>query len=1046
MCPRIDGRCRLRRRALLATFLTLASIRAAAQSPPEPCNADELRSRIARKERRSLPILRMPPEPFERESPLETPPIEVLAQRLADGVQIECTILYLTYLGPTAKQAAPAAFRFLLSAPTDAHATVVAQLIGRWGIASVYDLYHAGGDRMTPLVSYALMEVRERDAFDQLLRGLTTGAPLPKAFSQEVLRELVLSEVDQRVDARAQPRVYGQRGIVVQPLDPTFLHCLDASDCSFRSLSALAIGLVSEADKATAIGPLGRALADAAADVRFAAAISLASLGDTTVKPQLIEALQHGETDVRRFAAAILVKQEPPAPELAAALKDADRATRSIAAHSFIGKRAPAEALPVFREMLGDPNQEFAGADGLAQAAPASVPFLVDALQDRNPEVRSRAAWAISLIRDETSRRALLPRLVESIGDPDAEVRRSVIGSIADLAGPGTPGIVDPVLPLLEMPDLRGIALRALSRVGRADARVPGLLVARARSQDAAIARDGAVALTALAPLSDGELDAISAALSVDGTFGKEARQPEFNWLGPIEPQLIGYWSKMVLQADDAGARGVAGLLMARSDERALSAFIAAFKDPARRGRGTAFIRQWGASLGSSTVDHETFLRRRALAEALTEVLKLGDLPSQSAAARLLAVTHQLQLEDYRMCRQELDPGNDEVEPTLTLVSWQQRVEPVLQRLVTAGVDAGDRVAAAVLLRAMGVANEAVEEALVAALDDPEPFIRLFAATTVIHVRPGNRAALQLILQEQAHGKLYHICLEQAVAPMPEEIRAPTLAAWSELLAGSRDDAFRLTAASQLIDVDPASTLARQVLVELARRKNETALYRLMLSGAAGVESIDYLIGQLTVPDAGRKEEAIAALARIGEPTFDPLLRVALAGSDAAAAALGAVFKARSLPRLDALLDDPRTMGIGIRALETAGEAAAPTTAKLRAIMLSGGPNANAAAWALAEVTADSRDALPYQCRSLAQRNSYAVGFGERLARLGVEGVAELAAAVRSSGLSERDAVACVHDAIVYGDKADVEALKNAANNPGIAAAVRGLIAGALKE
>jgi HEAT repeat protein len=1048
MRPRIDDRCRVGLRALLVILLTIASIRALAQNPPEPCDANELRSRINWREQRSIsPIVRPRPDDYESpfESPLETPPVEVLSQRLVDGVQLDCTILYLTYLGPQAKKAAPAVFRFLLDAPTDLHSTLVAKIVGRWGIASIYDLYHAGGDRMTPFIAYALMEVPEPDAFDRLLRGLTTGAPLPKVFSHAVLRELVLNEVDQRVGADARPHFYGKRGIAAQPLHPTFLRCLDANDCDFRSLSAFMIGLVSEAEKQKAVEPLRRALADASADVRFAAAISLATLGDTTVQPHLVDALQHGETDARRFAAAILVKQDPSAPQLAVALKDADRVTRSIAAHAFIGKQVPAEALPVFREMLGDSNHEFAAADGLAKAAPASVPFLVDALQDRNPDVRSRAAWAISFIRDESSRKTLLPRLVDRIGDSDAEVRKSVIDSIADLAGPGTPDIVDPLLPLLEMPDLRGNAARALSRVGRGDARVPALLVARARSQDAAIARDGAVALTSLAPLSDDELDAISAALSVDNAFSEKARQSEFDWLGPIESQLIAYWSKTALQADDAAAQRVAGLLIARSDEGALSTFITVFKDPARRGRGTAFIRQWAASPGSSTFDTE-ILRRRALAEPLTEILKLGDLPSRSAAARLLAVTHQVQDSDYLMCRQEFDSEDSEedVEPTLTLLSWQQRVEPVLQRLVTEGVDSGDRAAAAVLLRAMGVSNDAVHDALVAALDDPEPFIRLFAASTVIHVRPGNRAALNLILQEQSHGKLYDTCLEQAVEPMPKDVKAPTLDAWHELLAASHDDAFRLTAASQLIKVDPTSTLARQVLVELAHRQNETALAALMRSGTAGIESIDYLIGRLS---DGQWKEAVEALARIGDPTFDPLLRAALDGSDAAASALGAVFSAPSLPRLETLLDDQKTIRIGIRALETAGEAAAPAVVKLRTIMLSGNPHANAAAWALTEITPDSRDALPYQCRSIAQTDSFPdVRFGKTLARFGFDGVAELAAAVRSSGLSERDAVACVHDAIVFGEEANAEGLKKAANNSAVTAAVRTLIARAMEK
>ncbi len=980
--------------------------------------------------------------PDDYEPPLETPSVEVLAQRLVDGVQLDCTILYLTYLGPQAKKAAPAVFQFLSEAAEDLHSIRVAKLVGKWGVDSVYHLYHAGGDRMTPFVSYALMEVREPDAFDRLLRGLMTGAPLPQAFSNAVLRELVLNEVDQRVDADVRPRLSDERGIAVQPLHPTLLRCLDASDCAFRSLSAFAVGLVSEADTQEAVMPLRRALADANTDIRFAAAISLAILGDTTVKPHLMDALRHGETDVRRFAAAILSTQDSSAPQLMLALKDSDRATRSIAARAFIGKLAPAEVLPVFREMLGDSNHDLDAAQGLAKAAPESVPFLVDALQDPNPAIRSTAAWAISLIRDESSRKALLPRLVERIGDADARVRSYVIDTIADLAGPGTPEIVDPLLPLLEMPDLRGNAARALSRVGRADARVPALLVARARSMDPEIAREGAVALTALAPLSDDELEALSAALSVDLTFHKEARGRKFEWLEPIESQLIAYWSKAILQAGDTPAQRSAGLLIAISDELALNSFITAFKDPVRRERGMTFIRQWITPQDNSEDD---ILLRRALADSLTEILKLGDGPSRSAAARLLAVTHQVQHNTYRMCRQEFDP-EEEVEPTLTLLSWQQRVEPVLQGLVTEAVDSGERAAAALLLREMGVSNDAVHEALVAALDDPEPVVRLFAALSVIHVRPGNHAALDLILQEQSHGTmLYDTCLVQAVASMPKEVKGQTLDAWYQLLAASRNDAYRLTAASQLIEVEPVSSLARQVLVEFALRQDEAALAKLMQSGTAGIESIDYLIRQLS--NTPWEKRAIEALARIGGPAFDPLLRAALDGSDEAASALGKVFSTPSLPQLEALLDDSKTIHIGIRALEAAGEAAALLVAKLRVIMLSGSSNASAAAWALTEITPNSHDALPYQCISAVETDLHSdVRFGKTLARFGVEGVAALAAAVRSSSLSEQGAITCVRYAIVFGEDANAEALKNAASDAAVTAPVRTLIARAMEE
>ena len=114
---------------------------------------------------------------------------------------------------------------------------------------------------------------------------------------------------------------------------------------------------------------LARALGDADADVRRAAAVALGELDDLrSAPPALVAALQSNDIELREHAASSLAEIADPAttPALAGLLGDANREIRRHAA-----------------EALGEIG------------TPAAVKALTRALEDRDPEVRRAAVEAL---------------------------------------------------------------------------------------------------------------------------------------------------------------------------------------------------------------------------------------------------------------------------------------------------------------------------------------------------------------------------------------------------------------------------------------------------------------------------------------------------------------------------------------------------------------------------------------------------------------------------------------------------------------------------
>ncbi len=141
-----------------------------------------------------------------------------------------------------------------------------------------------------------------------------------------------------------------------------------------------------------------------------------------TLVPELIDALNHSNSNVRHFAAFALgrigAEAAPAVPYLTEALGDEMRGVSEFAAFA-LGRIGPA-------------------------AAPA-VPILSTALSDQNPEVRSVAALTLRQIGREAVH--AIPELIKALNDPVEGVRRMSALALGHIGQPAA----DAVQPLAQM-------------------------------------------------------------------------------------------------------------------------------------------------------------------------------------------------------------------------------------------------------------------------------------------------------------------------------------------------------------------------------------------------------------------------------------------------------------------------------------------------------------------------------------------------------------------------------------------------------------------
>jgi HEAT repeat protein/energy-coupling factor transporter ATP-binding protein EcfA2 len=188
-----------------------------------------------------------------------------------------------------------------------------------------------------------------------------------------------------------------------------------------------------EGDNSERIAPFSVDLISAIGDLGEAAAILV---------PELIDALNHSDSNVRHFAAFALgrigAEAAPAVPYLTEALGDEIRGVSEFAAFA-LGRIGPA-------------------------AAPA-VPILSNALSDQNPEVRSVAALTLRQIGREAV--GAVSELTMALKDPVEAVRRMSALALGHIGEPAS-GAVQPLAEMLEKdtPQSVSAAGMALGQIG----------------------------------------------------------------------------------------------------------------------------------------------------------------------------------------------------------------------------------------------------------------------------------------------------------------------------------------------------------------------------------------------------------------------------------------------------------------------------------------------------------------------------------------------------------------------------------------------------
>lgn len=173
----------------------------------------------------------------------------------------------------------------------------------------------------------------------------------------------------------------------------------------------------------------------------------------------------------RTQAAEALVKMGPKAVDaLIEGVSDENPQIREMSAWTLSEIKKPADRIvPALISVLTDPDENIrvVGSVALQNIGEPAVPYLIDALAAEAAEIRLNAAYALGEIR--TPLDTILPALINTLTDPEWNVRRLVVRALATI---GTPA-VDSLIVALNSPnaDLRRMAERALNDIGTPQAR-----------------------------------------------------------------------------------------------------------------------------------------------------------------------------------------------------------------------------------------------------------------------------------------------------------------------------------------------------------------------------------------------------------------------------------------------------------------------------------------------------------------------------------------------------------------------------------------------
>jgi len=172
------------------------------------------------------------------------------------------------------------------------------------------------------------------------------------------------------------------------------------------------------------VDQLNKALKHRNNELRLGSTVALGAIKDPRSLTPLADALKDGDISIRREAAIAIggIGDARGISPLLEALKDKDGAVRREAAWGLV--RIGDKAIdPLLNALQSSPDHRWELVWALGEIRDEkAVPALIEALRDRDQDVRREAAWALWFIGDERARQPLKDALGENSAIYEAEI------------------------------------------------------------------------------------------------------------------------------------------------------------------------------------------------------------------------------------------------------------------------------------------------------------------------------------------------------------------------------------------------------------------------------------------------------------------------------------------------------------------------------------------------------------------------------------------------------------------------------------------------
>lgn len=621
--------------------------------------------------------------------------------------------------------------------------------------------------------------------------------------------------------------------------------------------------------------------------------------------------LSSSEVAVRRRAAHQLreLPEKVAARAVLRALADDDLEVRLLAAETAKQIRMPQLSdlmLPWLTE--AEPRVRLAAAEVLAtEASPRAVGPLSRALSDVEPQVRAAAAAALGASGAKEAVIGLLGRL----DDSSLEVKESVIRALARL---GDARAVVPLVSKIEdpRPAVRSAVAQALGELG--DPRAVSALVLALRDADPSVRANALEAL--------GELGDPSAVPSVSASLFQESvasvRGAAMEALGRLgTPEAV---TKLIEALGTLSEEREALVrALARTGKASIPALIHCLGTTDDRGRadGCALSLSLVRGPDSGAAILEAVRRGRVSPEAaLSSFAELGD--SSALPLALEHLSHRdptVRRAALRAAAALLDPERPDgraVEPLeLAFRAAKSRRAERLELLGLLGETGSPRAARVLVpiadsaddleyrllaIRALGTIQDAsATPALLRALSDPEPSLRMAAALAIRKSAPANTAGELMDRLERAGAQdrsALALALAGSIAEAPDAIVSRVAQAALRADGGERDALIEA-----LSHARAPSALAQLTALSESRDPADRAKVAEGLSlDPRGLPRLALLARD---PDADVRANAVWAIGAVGTAAERPGLVRALSDHDVGVAANAASALGRLALRLE---------------------------------------------------------------------------------------------------------------------------------------------------